>query len=149
MYSVWLTDDEQRAWRQYLTMTGLLQATMNRQLEQDSGLSLADYDVLVAIDEQPGCRIKTLGDRLGWGQSRVSHQLRRMAGRGLLVRTGASDDRRAATVELTAAGGAALEAAAPGHAALVRDVVFAGLSAADLRAVGRWTAAVVERLGDR
>jgi len=149
MYSVWLSDDEQRVWRAYLTMTKLLQAEMNRQLQRDCGLSLADYDVLVAVDERPGCRISALGESLGWEQSRISHQLRRMGERGLLERRGADDDRRAATVALTRRGRAALKAAAPGHAALVRETVFDGVPAADLRAVGRWTDGVLDALTSR
>ena len=146
MYSVWLSDDQQRVWRNYVTMTGRLQATMNRQLQRDHGLSLADYDVLVALDEQPECRISELGERLGWEQSRLSHQLSRMRTRGLVTRRGADDDRRAATVGLTERGRAVLEAAAPHHAELVRDVVFEGLSGADLRALERWTSRVLDRL---
>jgi DNA-binding MarR family transcriptional regulator len=146
MYSVWLSEDEQRVWRSHLVMTAQLQSAMSRQLLADCGLSLPDYDVLVALDERPGCRISELGERLGWEQSRLSHQLSRMRARGLLVRRGAADDRRAATVELTADGRAALEAAAPGHVELVRALVFDGVAASDLRAVERWTAAVLARL---
>src|SRR3954447_13019475 len=114
MYSVWLTDVEQRVWRNHLTMTARLQAAMGRQLQADCGLSLADYDVLVALGDQPGCRISELGERLGWEQSRLSHQLSRMRARGLVERRGAADDRRAATVDLTDDGRAALTSAAPG-----------------------------------
>jgi DNA-binding MarR family transcriptional regulator len=146
MYFMWLSSEEQRVWRTYLAMTARLQAAMNRQLQRDCGLSLADYDVLVALEEQPGCRISELGERLGWEQSRLSHQLSRMRTRGLVERRGAADDRRAATVELTDAGLAALETAASGHATLVHDVVFAEMQAADLRAVQRWTAGALERL---
>src|SRR6478672_11021605 len=155
MYSVWLSDDEQRVWRNYVAMTGRLQAAMNRQLQRDHGLSLADYDVLVALDDRarerrgrhgPGCRISELGERLGWEQSRLSHQLSRMRTRGLVERVGADDDRRAATVELTKQGAAALRVAAPQHAELVRAVVFDGMSAADLRALERWTSRVLDRL---
>jgi DNA-binding MarR family transcriptional regulator len=127
-------------------MTSRLQAAMNRQLQADCGLSLADYDVLVALDERPGCRISELGERLGWEQSRLSHQLSRMRARGLVERRGAADDRRAATVELTADGRAALASAAPGHAQLVRALVFDGVAPSDLHAVERWTAGVLDRL---
>lgn len=147
MYSVWLTDDEQRVWRNHLTMTARLQAAMGRQLQADCGLSLADYDVLVALGEQPGCRISELGERLGWEQSRLSHQLSRMRVRGLVERTGAADDRRAATIDLTDDGRAALTSAAPGHAELVRALVFEGASAAQLRALDGWTSQVLTRLG--
>jgi DNA-binding MarR family transcriptional regulator len=146
MYSVWLSEDEQRVWRNHLTMTAQLQSAMSRALQADCGLSLPDYDVLVALDERPGCRISELGERLGWEQSRLSHQLSRMRARGLIERRGATDDRRAATVELTADGRAALQAAAPGHADLVRTLVFDGVSAADLRVVERWTAGVLARI---
>jgi DNA-binding MarR family transcriptional regulator len=147
MYSMWLSGDEQRVWRDYLAMTGRLQTAMNRQLQRNCGLSLADYDVLVALDDHgSGCRISELGERLGWEQSRLSHQLSRMRTKGLVTRRGADDDRRAATIELTDDGRDALETAAPGHAKLVHDVVFAELRAADLRAVQRWTSGVLERM---
>jgi DNA-binding MarR family transcriptional regulator len=149
MYSVWLSEDEQRVWRNHLAMTARLQAAMNRQLQAECGLSLADYDVLVALDERPECRISELGERLGWEQSRLSHQLSRMRARGLVERRGAVDDRRAAAVDLTADGRAALASAAPGHAELVRALVFDGMSASELRAVDRWTSGVLKRIESR
>jgi len=146
MYSMWLTRDQQRVWRKYLTMTSGLQTAMNRQLQRDCGLSLADYDVLVALSEGGPQRISDLGDALGWEQSRLSHQLRRMRGRELVARHGSDDDRRAATVELTDGGRAALQTAAAGHVELVRRMVFAGVSRARLRAFESVMDGVLERL---
>jgi DNA-binding MarR family transcriptional regulator len=146
MYSMWLTEEQQRVWRGYLTMTSRLQTAMHRQLQHDCELSLADYDVLVALSERGPQRVNELGEALGWEQSRLSHQLRRMRGRGLVVRHGSDDDRRGATVELTADGRAALEAAAPGHVQLVREAVFDGMTAAQLRAVEKWIETVTSRL---
>jgi len=146
MYFMWLTDDEQRVWRAYLAMSAGLQATLGRQLQAESGLSLADYDVLVALDEAVNCRVNELGERLGWEQSRLSHQLRRMRSRGLIVRHGADDDRRGARVELTETGASALAAAAPGHAELVRRLVFDGTGEAELRTIEAWARAVLGRL---
>jgi DNA-binding MarR family transcriptional regulator len=143
---MWLSEDQQRVWRNYLAVSAGLQIEMNRQLQRDCGLSLADYDVLVALEERDACRVNELGERLGWEQSRLSHQLRRMRSRGLIERRGADDDRRGATVESTEAGRAALESAARGHVDLVRDVVFDGVSAAELRALDRWTSRILERL---
>lgn len=143
---MWLSEEQQRVWRNYLAMTAKLQAEMNRQLQRDCGLSLADYDVLVALEELAVCRVNELGERLGWEQSRLSHQLRRMRTRGLVDRRGADDDRRGATVELTDVGRAALQSAAAGHVDFVRDVVFDGVSAAQLRALERWTSQVLSRL---
>lgn len=143
---MWLTDDQQDLWRAYLAMSGGLQAALNRQLQRDHGLSLADYDVLVALSELPECRMGELGAHLGWEQSRVSHQLARMRARGLVERSGVADDRRAAVVALTGGGRDALEAAAPGHAELVRSVVFDGMSRTQTEALRRWIATVLERL---
>jgi DNA-binding MarR family transcriptional regulator len=146
---MWLSEDQQRVWRNYLAVSAGLQIEMNRQLQRDCGLSLADYDVLVALEERDTCRVNELGERLGWEQSRLSHQLRRMRSRGLIERRGADDDRRGATVELTEDGRAALESAAQGHVDLVRDVVFDGVAPAELRALDRWTLRILERLRER
>jgi DNA-binding MarR family transcriptional regulator len=143
---MWLTEEQQQIWRRYLEMASRLQTAMHRQLQRDCELSLADYDVLVALSERGPQRINDLGDVLAWEQSRLSHQLRRMRGRGLVDRHGSGDDRRGATVELTDAGRAALDAAAPGHAELVRSAVFDELTAAQLRAFESVVDSVLERL---
>jgi DNA-binding MarR family transcriptional regulator len=149
MYSMSLSADQQRVWRGYLTMVSALQAAMNRQLQRDCGLSLSDYDVLVTLAERGPLRMYQLGDALAWEQSRLSHQLRRMRDRGLVLRHGSDDDRRGATVELTESGRAVLDLAAPGHAELVRSVVFDGMSATQLRTFGAVVETVLERLGRR
>ena len=146
MYSMWLTEEEQQVWRGYLEMVSRLQTVMHRQLQQDCELSLADYDVLVALSERGPQRINELAEVLGWEQSRLSHQLRRMRGRDLVDRHGSGDDRRGATVRLTSTGQAALDAAAPGHVELVRSVVFDGLTPAQLRAFGSVIELVTSRL---
>ena len=145
---MWLSAEEQHIWRGYLAMVSRLQAAMNRQLQRDCGLSLADYDVLVELSERGPLRMYQLADALAWEQSRLSHQLRRMRDRGLVVRHGSDDDRRGATVELTEGGRDALQAAAPGHAELVRAMVFDGISATQLRAFGALIETVLDRLGE-
>jgi DNA-binding MarR family transcriptional regulator len=144
----WLTDRQQRAWRNYLSMGTRLQAAMNRQLQTDCGLSLADYDVLVALSEQGELRVYELAEELGWEQSRLSHQLGRMRTRGLVSRRGNHQDKRGASVEITTAGSAALTAAAPGHVALVRSVLFDGMTPDQLRAFEELTTAALARLED-
>lgn len=142
----WLTDDQQRVWRNYLALGGRLQAAMNRQLQARCGLSLADYEVLVALSERGPSRVLELAGVLGWEQSRLSHQLSRMRARGLLERHGSDQDRRGAVVEITAAGRAALKTAAPDHVAFVRSVLFDGMSAARLRAFDSVITTALERL---
>jgi len=143
---VWLSAEQQRVWRGYLAMVSGLQTAMHRQLQRDCGLSLADYEVLVALAEQGPLRVNALGARLGWEQSRLSHQLRRMCDRGLVARRGSAEDRRGRVVEITPAGRRALDRAAPGHAELVRDIVFAGLDGEQLRTFGAVVDTVLARL---
>jgi DNA-binding MarR family transcriptional regulator len=69
-----------------------------------------------------------------------------MRGRGLVERHGSGDDRRGAIVELTDAGGAALETAAPGHVELVRSMVFDGVPEGQLEAFGSVIELVTSRL---
>jgi DNA-binding MarR family transcriptional regulator len=95
---------------------------MNRQLQSDSGLSLADYHVLNALTDAPDGRLQVsdLAALIGWERSRASHQLRRLCERGLAERIRSEDDGRATDATLTKAGREAMAAAAPAHVALVR-----------------------------
>ncbi|MGP4055084.1 MarR family winged helix-turn-helix transcriptional regulator [Mycobacterium sp. 4D054] len=142
----WLSDEQQLIWRDYLATASRLHTAMHRQLQQDCELSLADYDVLVALSERGPMRIHELGRLIGWEQSRLSHQLRRMRGRGLVEREGDGDDRRGATVTLTDAGLSALQTAAPGHVDLVRSVVFDGLTETQQREFGAALQTILGRL---
>jgi DNA-binding MarR family transcriptional regulator len=144
----WLTEEEQRAWRGLLRMTSQLNARMNRQLLQDYGVSLADYDVLVVLSEAPEGRLRVfeVADALAWEQSRVSHQLARMQRRGLVAREGCASDARGAFAVLTEAGRAAIERAAPAHVETVRQLVFDGLSHDQLAALTEIATHVLDRL---
>ncbi|SIR47207.1 DNA-binding transcriptional regulator, MarR family [Microbispora rosea] len=145
----WLDADEQRAWRAYLRMQGRLTARLNRQLQADSGLSLADYDVLVHLTDREEGRLRPyeLQRDLQWEQSRLSHQLTRMQRRGLVRREECVDDGRGAYVVITEQGRRAITAAAPGHVETVRRLFFDGLTREQVTALERLTADVLDRLG--
>jgi len=146
--SRWLTEEEQRAWRGLLRMTTQLNARMNRQLLQDYGISLADYEVLVALSEAPAGRLRVfeIADALAWEQSRVSHQLARMQRRDLITREDCASDARGAFAVLTEAGRAAIERAAPAHVETVRQLVFDGLTQDQLTTLTQVTSRVLDRL---
>jgi DNA-binding MarR family transcriptional regulator len=144
----WLTDDEQRAWRGLVRMTSRLNARLNRELQQTSGLSLADYEVLVLLTEAPGGRLRIfqLAEELQWEQSRLSHHLARMQRRALVAREECDTDRRGAYVVLTGDGRTAIETAAPAHAALVRQLAFDGAPAGQVAALESFVSVVLSRL---
>jgi DNA-binding MarR family transcriptional regulator len=126
---VWLRRDELRTWLAYMRLQQRLGYEMNRQLQADSDLSLADYDVLNALSGVPDERLQVsaLAALIGWERSRLSHHARRMEGRGLVQCNLATQDRRATEISLTADGRRAIVAAAPGHVDLVRRLFFGGL----------------------
>jgi DNA-binding MarR family transcriptional regulator len=147
----WLTADEQRTWRAYLRAGRLLTTRLNRQLQADSGLSLPEYEVLVQLSEAPGGRLRPFQLRLAldWEQSRLSHLLTRMLRRGFVGREECPGDARGALVALTAAGRAAIESAAPGHVAAVRQLVFDPLDSAHAAAFGQALEAILAAVEDR
>ena len=144
----WLADDEQRAWRGLVQMTSRLDTRLNRELQQSSGLSLADYDVLVLLTEAPDGRLRMfeLVDDLQWEQSRLSHHVARMERRGLVAREECTTDKRGAFVVLTDAGRDAIEKAAPGHVDTVRRLVFDGLSGQQVAMLETFVGRVLSRL---
>ena len=148
MAQPWLTDDQQRIWRNYLALGSRLQAAMNRQLQTNCGLSLSDYEVLVVLSERGPMRVLELAAALDWEQSRVSHQLARMRARDLLERHDSEHDRRGPTVEITPAGSEALASAAPDHVSLVRSVLFDSMTDVQLRGFDEVIGAALERLAE-
>ncbi len=130
MTDSWLSASEQRAWRAFLGLHRELNARLNRQLQAESQLSLSDYEVLVVLSEAAEGRLRPfeLCDFLQWEQSRLSHHIRRMEKRGLVAREGCTGDGRGAFVVLSPMGRAAIEAAAPAHAAAVRSLLFDAMS---------------------
>ncbi len=126
----WLDDHQQRVWRLWLDVTNGLPVLLNRQLARDTDLSLQDFEVLVCLSETEGhsMRVVALADAMHWERSRLSHQLTRMEKRGLVCRESCCTDGRGQLVRLSGKGWDAVVAAAPGHAGLVRRVVFGGLN---------------------
>jgi DNA-binding MarR family transcriptional regulator len=118
----WLSEEEERAWRAFRRLLIALPARTARDLATDSGLSMADYEVLSTLSEKGGHRwsLKELAVKMEWSRSRLSHHTARMQERGLVEREADPADARGCILHLTASGLAALEAAAPGHVASVR-----------------------------
>jgi DNA-binding MarR family transcriptional regulator len=143
----WLDEREAHVWQAYLALQRRLQGVLERRLVRDAGLSGADYRLLVPLSETPGgaLRARDLGLMVGWERSRISHQVRRMEKRGLLVREDCAEDARGSMVRLTEAGRAAIVAAAPKHVQAVRRYFFEVLSEDELATLGD----VFERLLDR
>jgi DNA-binding MarR family transcriptional regulator len=119
-----LSDKETRAWYAYMKVHLRLRYEMNRQLRSDHDLSLADYDILVALisDINGTLAVSNLATRIGWERSRVSHHAKRMGERGLVQLRPNAADRRSTEVVLTELGRATMAAVSPSHVRLIRQV---------------------------
>lgn len=142
-----LSATQQAAWRAFVESSWALHNRLEDDLRAATGLSMADYHVLVVLSEAPGHRLRMgeLAGRLVFSPSRCTYQITTMVKRGLVRKQSCSDDGRGQEAVLTDAGLAALTAAAPLHLATVRETFIDDLDEAELAAITR----VFGRLGPR
>lgn len=122
----WLRPDELTTWLSYVATTTLLDGALDRQLQRDSDMPLAYYLILAILSDAPDAslRMTDLAALTQSSQSRLSHAVSRLEGRGWIARRPCPNDRRSTLAHLTDAGLAALAAAAPGHVEAVRNHLF-------------------------
>jgi DNA-binding MarR family transcriptional regulator len=144
----WLSASQQRLWRGWLRLNAELNSTLQRELQDDSGLSMPDFEVLVHLTDTPEGRIRVndLARLLFWERSRLSHHVTRMQKRGLVERTECPDDGRGAFIAVTAQGRAAIEQAAPGHVRTVRRLMFDALDDDDVERLTTTVDALLARM---
>jgi DNA-binding MarR family transcriptional regulator len=116
-----LTAGQLATWRSLLDTTAELRRILGAQL-QESSLSPADYQVLLALSEEDGRRLRSseLAAAIDWERSRLSHHLGRMERRGLVRRDDCATDSRGAEVSLTPEGAAAFRRATVPHLRAVK-----------------------------
>jgi DNA-binding MarR family transcriptional regulator len=134
----WLDEQEMRAWRGLLDTSRLLFEQINRELSRRSGLSAADYEVLVQLSETPERRLRMseLAAQSLSSKSRLSHQVSRLERQGWVRREECPTDRRGAFAVLTDKGFDVLAEAAKGHVDDVRRHLFDHISPEQVRALG-------------
>jgi DNA-binding MarR family transcriptional regulator len=142
----WLSDTQQRVWRTYLQASQQLAQQLDADLQRDAGLPLAYYQTLVMLSEAPDrtLRMSALAARTWSSRSRLSHAVDRLTEKGWVRRLVCPGDKRGAYAQLTDAGFAVLEAAAPSHVDSVQRHLFDLLSEAqvgDLEAISARIAA--------
>jgi DNA-binding MarR family transcriptional regulator len=117
----WLTDAEQQTWRATVNLSQLLMRQLDRDLNVH-GLTGHDYEILVALSEAPDRRLRMteLADATSQSRSRLSHQISRMEGRGLVRRDNCEGDKRGTFAVLTEPGLDTIRRVAPDHVDHVR-----------------------------
>ena len=121
-----VSTEEWDVWRSFYSMRKHLELALERQLQRDAGISLPDYEILLALFEsaENRQRARELGAMLGWEKSRLSHQVTRMERRGLVERTDCDTDARGTWIGITPDGRRAILGAMRDHATNIRRYFF-------------------------
>lgn len=146
--AVWLSSAEQRAWRRTAAVMTLLPAALDAQLQRDAGMTQFAYLVLAMLSEAPGrtLTMSELAGRVNSSLSRLSHVVSRLEAQACVRRGPCPGNRRVTIAELTDTGWDRVVAAAPGHAAEVRRLLFEALDADDVARLTEILGTVLGRL---
>ncbi|WP_210571848.1 MarR family winged helix-turn-helix transcriptional regulator [Streptomyces sp. GESEQ-4] len=144
----WLDPEQKVAWDNFIRMQETLIGRLSRRIQADSGMSAADYVVLVSLTERGNGRMRflDLAKRVEWEKSRMSHQVTRMAKRGLVAKEECPDDGRGAFIVATPAGYKAIEEAAPQHVEDVRRLFIDALTPNQLATLGRISKRILDHM---
>lgn len=143
----WLDVEEQRIWRSFLAVSRAVFEGLDRQLQRDSGMPLAYYEILVQLSEAPDrmLRMSELADRVHSSPSRLSHAVARLEEKGWVQRVDCPTDRRGQYAVLSDEGFEVLAAAAPGHVEAVRGLLFDALTPEQIEQLREISEAVLDR----
>ena len=126
------------AWHSLLQAHATLMRQLAMDLERQTGLALADFDVLAQLATARGeLRMTELADRALISRSGMSRRVARLVDEGLVRRDRAGSDARGVVVGLTEAGIARLREAAPVHARGISKLFVAQLDDQELELLER------------
>lgn len=140
------TDAEAAAWGGYVSTHGQLFKRLEENLRRTSGLSHAEYEVLLRLyrSEEGRLRIQALADASVLTHSGTSRLVDRLEGSGLVKRAGAKEDKRGADVIITTNGRQHFEQAARQHIVLVKELFLSHFSEDELLAMASFWAKLEE-----
>ena len=127
-----LTRQELDTWRGFRFMVEETSLGVSRALSSSTGMSGGEFGILSILAEAPlhTFRQQDLADAMRWDRTRLSHQLTRMEGRGLITRK--KGDGGITLVLLAIAGEEELRRAAPRLGQIVKEKFFSRLNQAQL-----------------
>jgi DNA-binding MarR family transcriptional regulator len=133
-----------RGWVRFLRAHSATTARMDATLRAAHGISLREYEILLALVQSPDRRLRRvdLAAMVLLTQSGVTRTLEPLERRGLVGREQSSEDRRVTYATLTAEGDALIRAAARTHLADIRDLFADRYSTDELNTLD----ALLERL---
>ena len=106
----------EQAWRVLLQAQATLMRQLDTELREDTGVRLADFDVLAQLAEAGGeLRMTELAARTLLSRSGLTRRVARLVDEGLVRRASATEDGRGVVVTLTDAGIARVTETVPVH----------------------------------
>src|SRR5207247_1744608 len=121
------------AWASLLQAHATLMRRLEADLERETGLALADFDVLAQLARAGGeLRMTELAARALISRSGMTRRVARLVEEGLVRRADADADGRGVVVALTDAGIARLAETAPAHARGISKLFVAQLDDQEL-----------------
>ncbi len=126
------------AWVSLLQAHASLMRRLESDLERETGLALADFDVLAQLARAGGeLRMTELAARALISRSGMTRRVTRLVEEGLVRRADADADGRGVVVALTDAGVARLTETAPAHARGISKLFVAQLDDQELAVLER------------
>ncbi len=128
------SDPRLDAWRAFLRAHARLTRELERELQAEQSMALADYDVLVqlAVADEDRLRMSELADRILLSRSGITRLVDRLEAAGLVERVTCESDRRGQWAQLTDAGRRRLRSASPIHLRGVAEHFFDRIPADEL-----------------
>src|SRR6266496_1060595 len=146
-----LRPEEWEFWDTWMRAQRLLARELDRGLQDDCGISKAEFSVLVTLWQAPGreLRVGELAESLDWEKSRVSHMLTRMENRGFVERTQFGASGRRTGIGLTISGSQAAQSAILRHAGNIRRYVLDSLTPEQTATIRAWSEQMIDRIEPR
>jgi DNA-binding MarR family transcriptional regulator len=132
-------DPRLRAWAAFLRAHARIVRALEQELQDEQGMALTDYDVLVQLATTAGRRLRMseLADRLLLSRSGATRLVDRLVAAGLVERVTCDDDRRGQWASLTDAGYERLRSASPTHLRGVSEHFIDRLNDGEIAALER------------
>jgi DNA-binding MarR family transcriptional regulator len=139
-------EDKLAAWRSFLEAHAKIIRVLEREMQAEQELPLSWYDILAHLDSAANGRLRMqeLADSVLLSRSGLTRMVDRMAKSNLVSRAPCPNDRRGTYAVITSEGRTTLKQAMPGHLRGVEHHFLNRLNDADIQALDRTLAKVLE-----
>jgi DNA-binding MarR family transcriptional regulator len=143
-----LSPEQLAAYLVLAEVSSLLEHAIERQLRDEGGLSVPQFQILARLSGSPAGRLRMtdLADGLVYSRSGLTYQAAQLEKAGLVSRTPGEDDERSVAVTLTPAGRGVLAKVMPGHVEVVQRLMLEALTPADITTIAEILGKVRDRM---